>query len=313
VIVWVRLSRWREWAHSKVPFTAAAALLLGFSPERTLLVLLTVVLWAAFGYGINEIADRTHDARAGRTSRATALGRAPLAAFLLGTAVLAVGSSLLWSEGLAVPVVVAAGLALAVAYSVPPVRLKERGAAGVVAGGAAQWTAPILVLAIASPGAEGASLVALSVALGIRWLLVHQLQDAAADRRAQVRTFVSGKADVGSLLPGIFALELALLVVVLAVAWPRSASATAALAGWVLVSELVWPRERQLRERLTSYDDAPLAAYYFCLLPASLAFQNFAPTSVVLGLLVVALGSPSLVGSARGSRPRSRRPASARS
>src|SRR4051812_24697456 len=54
---WAGLTRWRDWAHSKLPFAGAAALLLGLSPTHTLFVLATVGLCAAFGYGVNEIAD----------------------------------------------------------------------------------------------------------------------------------------------------------------------------------------------------------------------------------------------------------------
>jgi len=269
-----RLSRWRDWSHSKLPFVAAAGLLAGTSPSRILLVLATLVPWAAFGYGLNEIADRTTDARA---NAARSLAPAVQGVYLAATAAAALALSLLWSNGL----VVAGGLALAVAYSAPPLRLKERGALGVAAGAAAQWLLPVLA------ATDRATVLVLSFALGVRWMLVHQLHDADADRDAGVRTFGAAHANLPRLIAAIFALEVVALFGALLDA--RSLAGLVALA-----PSLLWPRERTLRERLTGYVDAPLAVYYFCLLPTFLAFEQPQPATYVLGLIAVALGAPPL-------------------
>src|SRR6476661_1092119 len=81
------LTRWRDWAHSKLPFAGAAALVLGLSPSQTVLARASVALCAAFGYGVNELADVETDALAGKNNRAYAVSHSRL--LLGGTAVAA--------------------------------------------------------------------------------------------------------------------------------------------------------------------------------------------------------------------------------
>jgi 4-hydroxybenzoate polyprenyltransferase len=295
----VGLSRWREWAHSKLPFVAATALLLDVTPERALLILSSLVPWAAFGYALNALVDRAQDARAGKPVPAVGTGQAGCFLAVAGTAALL--SSLLWSNG----AIVAAGLVVAVAYSAPPLRLKERGAVGVLTGAAAQWMLPVLAVAIAAPDgvpvAQPVALVALALVVGVRWMLVHQRQDADADRRASVRTFGAASDRLADLLVRCFALEVALLACVLAAGGARTAPAAAAL-----LPSLAWPRTRSMRERLQGYVDAPLSAYYFCLLPLAAGLVELSPASAGLGLATAVIGAPALIGAVRTSLPRPR-------
>jgi 4-hydroxybenzoate polyprenyltransferase len=316
ILQWARLSRVREWAQSKVPFIAAAALLLMPSTSsawRAIAIVATIVPWAAFGYGINDLADRRFDERAGKPNRAAGLTPASWAPFLILTAGGAVGLSLLWAADAAAPALVLAGLALAAAYSVPPIRLKERGVLGLIAAAAAQWAIPILAASAAVPGgwlrSAAWSLALVGLALGTRWILIHQLEDASADRRAMVTTYASRRDDAQRLLVGIFACELVMLAVALALTWPRSIPAVVALGAWVAGSVLLNPRRGSLRVRLRGYHSAPLAGYYFVLLPVALALtlQPLSPTSFVLAAALLALGgSPYLlraIGAWRDRRP----------
>src|ERR1035438_1518039 len=151
---WVCLARWSDWSTSKLPYLGASTLLLA-SPEasavRVLGILGTVLFWAAFGYGINEMADRDCDLLAGKPNRAAVLSPLSWASFLTLTSSAAGGLSLLWAADAAAPVIVGVGLLLAVAYSVPPLRLKERGVLGPVAGAASQWVLPVLAISAAQP------------------------------------------------------------------------------------------------------------------------------------------------------------------
>jgi 4-hydroxybenzoate polyprenyltransferase len=287
---WLRLTRWREWAQSKLPYIAATALLLAPSDvatPRLLAMIGTVVPWAAFGYGINDIADRYADERAAKQNRAAVLSEESCALFLLLTAGAAFGLSLLWAADWVGPTLVLTGLALAAAYSLPPLRLKERGLVGVVAPAAAQWLLPVLALSAAErdgwkdPAAWSLGLVGLSI--GVRWMGVHQLQDMAADRKAGLRTYALDGGPIQSLIAGAFWSELAFLGTGLTLSWPRSAPALLALVCWTFVAEM--PRRREsFRMRLQTYDAAPLSEYYFLLLPGSLALGGRLQPFVSLGL-----------------------------
>jgi hypothetical protein len=82
-------------------------------------------------------------------------------------------------------------------YSIPPVRLKIRGFAGIIADAAGAHLFPSLVSLLVADHAVGAPIdplwtlaVALwSLAYGMRGIVWHQLVDAAHDQRAGVRTF----------------------------------------------------------------------------------------------------------------------------
>jgi 4-hydroxybenzoate polyprenyltransferase len=310
----VRLSRWNEWAQSKLPYVASVALLLDVPAAHVPLVVAAVAAWAAFGYAVNELADRDQDDRAVRRNRAAPLPAWACRAFVILAASSALGLSMLWATGPATPAVVAAGLALAAAYSVRPVRLKERGALGLAAAALAQWVFPVLAVSAAAPGswADSAalSLALLSLALGLRWILVHQLEDARGDRRAGVRTYASSRGDVSAMLVAGFVLELGSLAAALALTWPRSIPALATLLVWGVGWERPSSRRHSLPRRLATYDDAPLAPYYFFILPPVLALSALTTpaASALLAVAVLALGLRFLGGSLHspGARGRTR-------
>ena len=203
LVDWIRLARWRDWFQSKLPFITAGALLLVPPDERPLTIvemMVTVAFWAAFGYGVNDIADRPADGRAGKANQAAQISIASRTLFLMFTAGGALTVCLVWASDAAAPAFVVAGLVMALAYSVRPIRLKERGVWGLLTAAVAQWSLPILAVSAAQPGGWLRPLAwllsALGLAIGLRWMAVHQLQDAAADRRADVRTYASSGADV---------------------------------------------------------------------------------------------------------------------
>jgi GT2 family glycosyltransferase/4-hydroxybenzoate polyprenyltransferase len=316
---WLALARWRGWMQSKLPFLTAAALLLdpGLTVPLALAVMGTIAAGAAFGYAANEVADRASDGRAGKPNRAAGLPPAAWAAFLLIAATVALGLSVLWSADAAGPILVAASLALAAAYSCPPLRLKERGRSGLVAAASAQWGLPVLAVASVEPAgwAQAAtwSMCLLAMALGTRWIAVHQLRDAASDARGAVRTWASGGGDVSRVLWAALACELVLLALTLALTWPRALPAAVALGVWTGWAVLARSHLGSLPERLARYEEAPLAGYYFLLLPLALAV-GLQPSLewVVLAALLLVLGLPTVGRMLLAGRPGRGRQALAR-
>src|SRR5258706_35279 len=286
---WAQLARWPDWSTSKLPFVGAVALLLA-PPDSTAIQVLaiigTVLCWAAFGYCVNDVADRGCDLRAGKFNRAANVSSLSWSLFLVLTAGGSVALSLFWGGDLAAPAFVLGGLVLAVAYSLPPLRLKERGVLGLAAGAASQWVLP--VLAISAAQARGWSrpaawcIALLGLAIGVRWMAIHQLQDMIADRRAGVRTYASRGGPVWPVLLGAFSAEVVLLAGALVLTWPRSLPAAVALAFWIGQQILLRPGGEPMREKLQGYDHAPLAEYYFLLLPAALALSRARSTPAFL-------------------------------
>ncbi len=288
LIDWIHLTRWGDWVQSKLPFLTSMAVLLAPAATTTwrlVAIVATVATGAAFGYGLNEVADRASDARAGKFNRAAGLGRRRWLPFLILTAAGALGFSLLWAPDAVAPVLVLLGLGLAMAYSVPPLRLKERGAAGLAGAAAAQWALPVLVVSAVQAGGwlrlSAWSFALMGLAIGTRWMVAHQLGDAISDRRSGVRTCASRPTDLRALLSGVFACELILLGIGLVAAWPRSSSAALALGAYLVLGLLIRPWHRSLAVRLAGYEQAPLGVYYFIALPVALA----------IGILVESAGS----------------------
>lgn len=298
-IRWLELARWPDWSTSKLPFLAAAALLLA-PPETTavtvLAIIATVLCWAAFGYCINDVADRICDSRAGKPNRAADASPMVWALFLMATAASSLALSLLWAADLAAPALVLSGLLLASAYSLPPLRLKERGAIGLAAGAVSQWVLPVLAISAVQslvwsrPASWCTAL--LGFAIGIRWMAIHQLQDAAADLRAGVTTYASRGGKIWPVLVVAFSSELVLLVSALILTWPQSFPAAAALLFWFGQQAWLRPRGEPFRQKLAGYDHAPLAEYYFLLLPVSLALARArsSPAFIAIAAFLLAVG-----------------------
>ena len=304
---WAALSRWRWWARTRPPFLAAMTVLLvpSVTAWQMLAIMATVVAGAAFGFGLNEVADRASDARAGKRNRAAEMGRGRWLAFLIVAPAGALGLSLAWAPDPTGPALVLFALGLAVAYSAPPLRLKGRGGAGLAAAVAAGWAVPVLVVAAAQPGGllrpAPWLLAAMGAAVGTRSEGNHQLQDILRDRRSGVQTYASAHGGIGGLLLGAFACELVLLGAGLAWTWPRSAPAAIALVPSLAQQGLLLWRGPPLSTRLASIGEAPLATYYFVALPIALAaaalFTAMAPALV--GAMLLALAAPQLIATTR--------------
>ncbi|MFL5385025.1 MAG: UbiA family prenyltransferase [Longimicrobiaceae bacterium] len=273
--------RWDEWYDSKLPFawTACASAAAG-SPlgeggvlRGTAAVILFTCLCAAFGHVANDHADRDCDRAAGRLTPAGALPT-PVATLLLsalGAAALgALGVTASWTAAAAG----SAAVALSAAYSLAPLRLKARGAAGVWSAAAAQRTLPVLVAFAALRGldAEAWAFAAVAQLSGIRWILVHQLLDAANDRRAGIATYAAaaGEAHVRMLLRRVvFPLELLALVTALWIAAARTPAVWAVAAAGALASGVwvwLWGGVRAPYS-LEGYGRQPLAGFYQVVWP----------------------------------------------
>ena len=204
--VHLRPYRAGHWWRFKIPPTLAAVLgfwvLSDLSPGAGLLLSLaaafTACCAAAFGHAVNEYADIRQDALAGRANTMAPLG--PVARFLSPAVPLLAAFSLAWalSCGPVALAILALEFFLAAAYSLPPLRAKERGGWGILAEGAATMAVPSLFAASlffhqASPAPRAVlfagAWAVLALALGIKGILWHQDLDREQDQAAGVRTF----------------------------------------------------------------------------------------------------------------------------
>lgn len=198
-----RVGEW--WEHKLAPVAGtayASAFFAGASPldvgGALLLVLLALVPGAAYVSLLNDLTDREADRRAGKANRleghSPVLWWAGVAAALLAGAGIAAAA---WRDEPLVLVLYAGAWVAFGLYSVPPARLKARGAAGALADAAGAHLFPHLftaavVLIAAGGNADAGWLAAVGVwalASGVRGALLHQLGDLEADRGIGLRTF----------------------------------------------------------------------------------------------------------------------------
>lgn|GEM_PF-4738788 len=295
--LWLRVCRVWDWGQSKIPFYLAATLLLApaVGVVEVVAILAMLAALASFGYGLNEIADRVSDARAGQRNLAAELAPLDRYAFPLLAGVLALALSLAGGSGFGAATLFAlVCLAASTAYSVAPVRLKERGFSGLFAAAAAQWSLPVFAVgAAATPGGwrqpETVILAALGLALGLRWMAIHQAQDHWADRVAGVRTFGAMGGPLFRIIVVALAAEMVLLGWLLFVAWPVSEAAAIALPISIVVDAVLHHRGGSRRSRLQSYAAAPLASFYFLVFPAAMVLSVVVPSMGAVATALIAV------------------------
>ena len=264
-----------------------ASVLLTNSPiwivgSQLLLLLLALTVAATYVSLLNDWTDRADDAQAGKANGLahTSGGRVAL---LLGVCLLA-GAGFGWYFWRISPVV--AGLYLGTwvvftAYSLPPVRLKGRALAGVLADASGAHFFPQLtgVTLMAASLHQHLPLLWLggvgvwALACGMRNIIWHQLSDATNDAEAGMRTFVTrfGASTVRRVVEWVmFPVEVTALLVLLSVS-----SRVAPLVGLLLYVGLALIRHYRWKMTLTVvqprlHSHVLLNEYYEVFLPLSL-------------------------------------------
>jgi 4-hydroxybenzoate polyprenyltransferase len=162
-------------------------------------LMLSIVFVAAYAHAVNDLADAEADARAGKPNR---IGSLPVWQRWALCLLLPIGGIAAWAgAGISTrTVAILAGiLLLQAAYALRPVRLKERGAWGLMADALHTHALPTLYCCSLFADLSGASLwsafplaaLVWSSLVGLRGILFHQRTDEANDRRAGVTTFVT--------------------------------------------------------------------------------------------------------------------------
>ena len=253
-----------KWWNYKVPPLLAVAYYVLSQAEPavpTLTVLLHLGLFlvatigiAGFGHLLNDLADIEDDAKSNSRNMAARLSRPRL--LLLFLLLLAMGLLPWFYLPLGWPGLglIAFELLLFIIYSLPPVRLKERGFAGVFADALYAHVVPILVAwltfahlgGVAPPGWFGGLLAVWALAAGLRNILHHQIVDLERERLSGATTFVVGFGPEKTMRLGawILAVELLSFVLLLAVLGRQAPAAAVGFAAYfscqLFIIRYVW-------------------------------------------------------------------------
>jgi 4-hydroxybenzoate polyprenyltransferase len=218
------ISRWDEWSDSKLPFIFLAWFITVYkSPVSAvnLLALLKVLgftaFFLAFGYVFNDWMDREADQHVGKIKQIQAFQ--PWKAFLL-LVVLCLCSIFSLASWLVYPPVILIVLTcyfLAVSYSGTRLRFKERGQWGLFVASLSQRTLPCLLVFAIMDWWKASVIIFLflTMVIGLRWMVTHQLDDLERDKQSQVKTFAAqnNKSFLKNYLVWMLNIELVLLIV----------------------------------------------------------------------------------------------------
>lgn len=199
-----RVSAWWSYKFSPVLGTFYATACLIGAPvwpllPRLLLLLCSLVVGATYVSVINDWTDQADDRAAGKYNRTAALPRVALAAIVAGCLLLGLGFGYyFWQTSpLSSWLYLGAWVAFS-CYSLAPIRLKQRGLAGLLADASGSHFFPQLLTVSVVAAWTGHALPTLwyvavgmwALACGLRNILRHQLEDAPADEEAGVDTWV---------------------------------------------------------------------------------------------------------------------------
>jgi 4-hydroxybenzoate polyprenyltransferase len=203
--------RTADWWASKIPpllAVAYAGFLLGDIPAPIALpallrLLLAILAVAGYGYVLNDVFDIDEDRRRGKANRVATLKRWQQAALLLLLASLALAPLVRGPFSTVSTFLAVMNLALPMLYSIPPIRLKERGILGLIADAMGVHVVPALFFAVSIAGLSERSggwrmpgFIAATgfwaLVAGLRGIIVHQMVDRRSDLDAGVKTFAGG-------------------------------------------------------------------------------------------------------------------------
>lgn len=198
----VRAAEWWEFKLAPMFATVYATALLTGSSVHTLWplflhALAALVPGAAYVSVINDWTDREEDLASGKQNRLVGKSGVFVALLLLCCVLPGLAVALYWrSDPLLLSLYLAAWVAFSL-YSLPPVRLKKRGALGLLADASGAHLFPTLFVvglvfrwrAAPVDWVWFASVALWSLAFGLRGNLWHQLSDVEHDERVGLRTF----------------------------------------------------------------------------------------------------------------------------
>jgi 4-hydroxybenzoate polyprenyltransferase len=198
-----RMVRWQDWAPGKIPILCLVGCYLGLayrdvSPAFLTDFLIFIFLFAsshsAYGYLVNDLGDRELDRQHGKQNACLEFGLRPVLAVLAALLAIMVLSGARFAGQPGFLALWAVWGFATTTYSLPPLRLKERGAVGLIFSFSAQWAAPVLLTFAALEPNAGAErwLFALAVTIsGATLEIAHQRFDRARDLSTQTGTLGS--------------------------------------------------------------------------------------------------------------------------
>jgi 4-hydroxybenzoate polyprenyltransferase len=197
-----RFIRWSDWGPGKIPVLCTVLFYVGLSRHQVsaafvldcALFVIFAILHSALGYVANDWGDRELDALHGKPNAFAGLTSAQGRAAFAGLLILAVLSGLSFVGRSPVLLLWALWGFFALAYSLKPLRLKERGAWGLGFSFLAQWSLPVFLVFAALKRFGGWDMIVFATAItisGATLEIAHQRWDRTRDMTTETHTLGS--------------------------------------------------------------------------------------------------------------------------
>lgn len=200
----IRADNWFCWKIPPLFAVAYASFLLQGTDYRSALQDLLLIFWciasvASYGHIVNDVFDIEADRAGGKPNAMERFRPWQRLTLCILSVLSGLGALLCFTTNWMAAAVLMINYLLPTVYSIPPLRLKERGVAGVACDALGAHAVPVLFVLIivgvfpsASTLAEvgiGISAIVWSLFAGLRSIVVHQVDDLLSDGRSDVVTF----------------------------------------------------------------------------------------------------------------------------
>lgn len=278
--------RIKEWLDSKVTFMMGVLLFFYFcdgtrfeaiTVSKIVAYFLYVSMFLAISYVANDFSDMEIDKKAGKEKIIAHMPRWGIwCTFILMAAVGNVPVLLFADDKRICAVMIITTYLLGLAYSIPGIRFKERGLWGLIECSFAQRCMPLLMI-FALIKLEGplATLLAgwsiLSFIDGLRYIIIHQVNDLENDVATGVHTYVAEKkGNYRKILLLLLGTEIIVTGILLAPLWKKEAILTVLFvllnAGLEYCIYAVI-QKFAAKDIMLTYDSVPMEAFYNTLFP----------------------------------------------
>ena len=278
--------RIREWLDSKVTFMMGILLFFYFCIDgrfetitvaKTVAYFMYVSMFLAISYVANDFADMEIDKKAGKIKVIAHMPKwgiwfSLILMAMVGNIPILVCADNKWVCLTLIVLTYFFGLA----YSTLGIRFKERGLWGLIECSFAQRCMPLLMISVLVKTDVPLMVMllgwmVLSFVDGLRYIIIHQVNDLENDITSGVDTYVTRKrGDYRKVLLGLLILELIITVLLLIPLWKRTVVLTSAIVLFNIVLEYciyVVIQKYAQKDILLTFDSVPMEAFYNTLFP----------------------------------------------
>lgn len=278
--------RIKEWLDSKVTFMMGILLFFYFcidgrietiTIDKTVAYFLYVSMFLAISYVANDFADMEIDKKAGKAKVIAHMPKWGIWSSLILMAMLGNVPLLICADNkLVCSIIIFFTFFLGLAYSTLGIRFKERGLLGIIECSFAQRCMPLLIIFVLVKtdvpiAAMLLGWMILSFIDGLRYIIIHQVNDLENDIASGVETYVTRKkGNYRKVLLMLLISEIIITVFLLIPLWKRAVVLTSAFVVFNIALEYciyVVIQKYAQKDILLTFDSVPMEAFYNTLFP----------------------------------------------